>query len=137
MILRRSGLGDPTTESDPWESQEASAWTPAATAAANEDNPVTVDGPASSITFFPATVRPAVPRVGATKVLDRVMPKKATGPGGAVRIWGLPPAVAYTLAAAVLGGVGWWAYREFAGGRRVASNPRRRGKRGAKARRKR
>ncbi|HEU0081837.1 MAG TPA: hypothetical protein VFQ87_03120 [Bradyrhizobium sp.] len=122
------GLGE---ESDPWESQQAAAWTPAALDAAQGAQ--TIETPLSTMTIYPATIGPAkvLPRTGPTKLLDKIMPKTA-GPGGAVRIWGMPPAVAYTLAALVLGGAGWWAFREFGGGgggrRReaVASNPRRR-----------
>jgi hypothetical protein len=145
MIL--SGLGDdeettdPTTTSDPFEEQEQAAWDSGKAAVAAEPSTVTVEGPASSITFYPATVSPAktVPRPpGATSsLLDKIMPRKA-GAGGVVKIWGMPPALAYALAAIFLGGVSWYAYRELAGGRRrVASNPRRRGKRRGKARRKR
>jgi hypothetical protein len=130
IIGRQQQLG----ESDDWESQQAAAWTPEAQGA------VTFESPQSSITIYPTTIGPAkvVPRTGPTKALDKVMPKRQ-GPDGTVRIWGMPPAVAYTLAAIALGGAGWLAYRQLGGGgRRVATNPRRRrGSRGGKARRKR
>jgi len=134
MIVGLGDWSDPAT-SDPWESQEASAWTPAALAPVNEDNPVTIDGATSTITIYPATVKPkALPRVGATKVLDKVLPKKV-GNGGKVTIWGMPPAVAYALALMALSGVGYVAYRQLGGSRRLATNPRRRRRGGRTSRR--
>lgn len=90
------------------------------------------------------TIRPATkatkakPRTGVTKVLDTIAPKKMSA-SGAVRIWGMPPAVAYTLIAIAVAGGGYLVFRQLGGGgRRVATNPRRRGSaRGRKSRRKR
>jgi hypothetical protein len=132
-------LMDLAEETDDWESQQAAAWTPEAVAAT--EGAQTFSSPESTITIYPTTISKAVPRAGTSKVakaLDVVMPKKI-GATGAIKIWGLPPAVAYTLAAILLTGLGLYGYRAIAGGgRRVATNPRRRGKaRGKKARRKR
>lgn len=94
----------------------------------------------STITFGPLTIKPATskvaPRAGgaAAKALDTIAPRKIIA-NGSVRIWGLPPAVAYTLMALAATGLGLVAYRAIGGGgRRVASNPRRRRGRGRKAR---
>lgn len=88
--------------------------------------------PESTITIYPVTsVRPATPQPRpagkVSKALDVVLPKKL-GAGGKVTIWGLPPAVAYTLVAVILAGGGFWAYQQLGG--KVARNPRRRGRRG-------
>ncbi len=84
--------------------------------------------PQSTITIYPVTeVKKAVPRAPGpgAGVLDKVLPKKL-GANGKVTIWGLPPAVAYAIAAVILAGGGMLAYQHFAGGRRVAPNPKRR-----------
>ncbi len=99
--------------------------------------------PESTIQIGPMTIRPATtaakPRTGGNvldKVLDKVAPKKMTAAG--VRVWGMPPAVAYALLAIGVAGVGYVAYQQLAGSPRRVGNPRRRrGKRGAKSRRKR
>ena len=87
---------------------------------------------ASTITIYPATVRAATlqPRPAGlvSKVLDTIVPKKLAA-SGKITIWGLPPAVAYTLVAVILAGGGMWAYQKV-GGRTAARNPRRRGSRG-------
>jgi len=124
------GLGD--TRDTRWDASSSddvlpgqeSVWSPLETAK-------------STITIGPITIKPAkvAPRTGpAAKVLDVVAPRKIIA-NGSVRIWGLPPAVAYTLMALAATGLGLVAYRSLAGGRRrVVSNPRRRRGRGRKAR---
>jgi len=103
----------------------------------------TRETPESTIQIGPLTIRPAgsttaaKPRTGVTKVLDKIAPKKVNA-AGVVRIWGMPPAVAYTLLALGLAGAGYFAYQQLAGGGARASNPRRRRRsRGGKSRRKR
>jgi hypothetical protein len=96
-------------------------------------SPPTFDSGQSSITIYPATVKPApLPRVGPTKVLDSVMPKRV-GAGGKVTIWGMPPAVAYALALMAVSGLGYVAYRQLGGRHHVATNPRRRRRRGGRS----
>ena len=119
-LLRRPP--DPV-QSDPWESQESAGYAATQQAAATW----------SPITFTPAAPKKTIPRVGATKVLDKVLPK-TVGAGGKVTIWGMPPAVAYALALMAVSGVGYVAYRQL-GGRRLASNPRRRRRGGRRSRR--
>lgn len=102
--------------------------------------PVTVDtGGGSSVTFGPMTIKPgpSVVRVYSPEpvsLLSRVLPVKV-GTDGKSRIYGLPPTVAYVLAAVIVGGVGYLAYQRFAGGhgggRAVPNSPRRR-RRGAR-----
>ncbi len=91
--------------------------------------PFTQSTDQSTITVYPVTeVKKAVPRAPGpgAGVLDKVLPKKL-GANGKVTIWGLPPAVAYAIAAVILAGGGMLAYQHFAGGgRRVARNPKRR-----------
>jgi hypothetical protein len=120
-------------ESDPWETEQAAAWTPEATSAINTQTRST---PQSTITIYPPTVRPATaqPRTGITAFLDKVAPRTLSA-NGAVRVWGMPPAVAYTLVALALTGAGLYAYKKLRGTRRA--NPRRRSGRGRKSRRKR
>jgi hypothetical protein len=109
-----------------------------------ELRPVTVDtGGGSSVTFGPMTIRPqTVARVyspaaaARPSVLAKVFPVKV-GPDGKARIWGLPPAVAYALAAVMLAGAGLWVYQRAGGGRRVAANPPRRRRSRRASRRKR
>lgn len=91
--------------------------------------PLTLETDASTVTVYPVTeVKKAIPRapgLGAG-VLDKVLPKKI-GAGGKVTIWGLPPAVAYAIAAVILAGGGLLVYQHLGGGgRRVARNPKRR-----------
>lgn len=85
--------------------------------------------PESTITIYPVTeVKKAIPRAPgpASGILDKVLPKKL-GAGGKVTIWGLPPAVAYAIAAVILAGGGMLVYQHLGGGgRRVARNPKRR-----------
>ncbi len=88
-----------------------------------------------SLTIKTAPTKTPAPRTGpAAKVLDKIAPRK-TDAAGKVRIWGMPPAVAYLLMALAVGGVGYVAVRSFSGGgRRVATNPRRRRGRGRQPR---
>lgn len=95
-----------------------------------------------SISIGPMTIRPAQsvvrvysPEPGAKpSIVSRVLPVKL-GADGKPRIYGLPPTVAYVLAAVIVGGVGYLAYQRFAGGhgggRAVPNSPRRR-RRGAR-----
>jgi hypothetical protein len=78
-------------------------------------------------------VAPRPPTAVGSSFLDKVLPRK-TGSDGQVRIWGLPPAVAYTLALVILAGGGYLAFQKLRGGRgrRLSvANPRRRRRRGA------
>lgn len=78
-----------------------------------------------TITLPPINLTAPAPRaatVPGAGVLDKVLPKKIVN--GKVTIWGLPPAVAYTLVAVILAGGGLVAYKHFSRGR--VGNPRRR-----------
>lgn len=84
-----------------------------------------------TITLPPLTITADAPRAATQAgagVLDAILPKKTVN--GKVTIWGLPPAVAYTLAAVIVAGGGLVAYQHFArtGGRRGGrvGNPKRR-----------
>jgi hypothetical protein len=108
-------------------------------------NPATGEESASTITIGPMTIKttapkapaaktPATqPRTGITKVLDKVAPR-TLAPNGTVRVWGMPPAVAYLLMALAVGGVGLVSYRALAGGGRRVTNPRRRRRGSARGR---
>jgi hypothetical protein len=93
------------------------------------DRAVTQSTGASTITIYPPTIVAKASTAGArasASILDTILPKRI-GADGKERIWGLPPAVAYALAAVILAGGGLLAYQQFArGGRRVANPPRRR-----------
>jgi len=92
-----------------------------------ELRPVTLTTGQSKMTIYPPVLKPALRAPGAVSgVLDKILPKRL-GPGGQVTIWGLPPAVAYAIAAVILAGGGMLAYQRLTGGgRRVARNPKRR-----------
>ncbi len=112
-----------------------------------DSKPVVVSSPRSTLTFDPltiiaaavkkpttATIAPRPPTAAGSSFLDKVLPRK-TGADGQVRIWGLPPAVAYVIALILVGGGGYLAVKQFGGGRRVATNPRRRRRGARRARR--
>ena len=102
--------------------------------------------PTGTVEIGPMTIRPAQsvariysPPAGKTSLVSKVMPVKLGGDGKA-RIWGLPPTVAYVLAAVILGGAGYLAYQRFSGGGRqlvAANSPRRRRRARRASRRKR
>jgi hypothetical protein len=85
-----------------------------------------ISTPLSTITIYPPTLAPAprAPGVGSS-FLDSVLPKKV-GTDGKEKIWGLPPAVAYAIAGVILVGGGMMVVQAMRGGRRVATNPKRR-----------
>ena len=68
-----------------------------------------------------------------SRVLDAILPIK-TDASGKAKIFGLPPALAYTLAGLVVVGASYYGYRALAGRRRVA-NPSKRRRRGRQKRR--
>lgn len=92
-----------------------------------ELRPVTQTTGQSTITIYPPTLKAAPRAPGAgSSVLDAILPKKV-GPDGKLKIWGLPPAVAYAIVAVIVAGGGLMLYQRLGGGRRVANSARRRG----------
>ena len=137
------GLGDDVVYGPPDPVVEGPELTPGDLRPVVTESAFTRITPESTMTIWPVTeVKKAVPRAPgpASNVLDKILPKKL-GASGKVTIWGLPPAVAYAIAAVILAGGGWFAYQHLVGGgggRRVARNPkRRRHPRGKRARYKR
>jgi hypothetical protein len=116
---------------------DAPAWSPPTFSTDAPFEGPDINPKTGTMTVYPAAKK-AAPRTGPTKVLDTVLPR-TLGPTGAVKIFGLPPAVAYTLAAILLTVAGLYTYQAIAGGRVAKNPPRRRGRgsRGGKARRKR